>query len=1373
MSKCKITGKVLSVQLGREETRIALIAGGSEILHSVTLMTPTGAVEDGEIRNAEAVRDMLKKALRAPEFKRVRQAVFTLCTTQVITSDPQTVPDLPEAKLEKLVAANVDTYFPVDIQDYNVVWQVIGPKTSEGGLKEQEIKLWAVPKSILSRYYAVANAAGLSVAAVDYCGHSVATAVGASFAKPGKKAAKAQKGSVLSREITFGKKKETAEPAPASPVATEARTIPDTQLHISAEKDFVGMTFVQEGQVVMQRFIPCGANMTDVLGEVAMIGEYYRTLDAGRGSRIQGIISGGLAWDRQLTADLEDMLGVDLKVYEGKCDAQWVMCLGAGSTTLDFGLSSLNAPGKARKQVQSQIWQYALILAGGLALMGVILLTLSSRLAWNSNIKSLEAAQQTLAIRAQQTAGYADNYNNYASSFDSYSADWDTVFASLQTYNDNLVLVLEELEKVMPDKASVVNMQIAQDGMSVQFACEDKAVAAYLIMALRELQYADLTAISNLSGGGSGAATGYAPKSSGTTEAAPTEGSFDPALASDSAVMDLIAGELTEQELMELAFGMTDQEFALLEQVYGSLPINNYASLADLKSVNAQADAQKFFVQRTEALRTMLTGNPFAMNRFMNLMEEDFERDEEAILWWHILADLIALEKEGAFGNGSVDDIDSLREYIDILVSVLAKDETTLSATEQLICTDPVEEKWYVYYLEVQMGIRAEEPFVFLDMEKIVEDLLSGGFNTGDPTLDAKLNALISDEAWAKLEELTSAEGIAEMLDKFLTNGTTGDPDMDALIYSYLTTGTTGYDRLDQAIDEYIASGALDARMAQLLNSYLTTGTTGNATVDELVNRYLIAGTTGNAQIDAVIANYIASGDMDENIAVLFDKYLTAGTTGSPTVDLLIENYLAAGTTGNSMLDGAITRYLSSGRLDATLAQLLDKYASNGTTGVAAVDALIERYLVEGTTGNAALDAVIESYISTVAGSITSEQIAQLIKSYMETGSTGNKLYDILLTRYMTEGTTGNATLDAMIEAYLKGSEGGESGGFTEEQIKALLEKYMKEGTTGNPLYDSLIEKYINTGTTGVAELDALIESYMDTLLGAITEDEIKALLDNFLKDGTTGNHLYDKLINKYLRDGTTGIAKLDQLISDYFGSGDGSGETDSWKAMLEKFIKEGTTGNDWYDDLIMNYFKTGTTGNDALDAAIEACIDEMIASITAQELADMVNSYLSTGTTGNKLIDLVIWTYLENGTTNNQKLDALILNAITANLTQDMVEELVNKYLTSGTTGNALYDQLIKKYLETGTTGNSALDKLIKEYLTNAIVGGEITGDDLESLLGSLLGGTTGDGTQSADTRIFFTVSLAYNDNLKNAELIRKGLDYTDKIQKLEVEEE
>lgn len=971
MSKCKITGKVLAVQLGRDETQIALMGKGSEILHSVVLSTPAGAVEDGMIRNPDAVRGMLKSALNVPEFKRVRQAVFTLSTSQVIT-ETVTIPDLPVQKVEKLLQANVDTYFPVDMAEYQLVWQIIGPKNSDNGLKELAVQLWAVPTAMVSRYYHVANACGLSVEAIDYCGHSIATAVGASFARPGK--AKEHKKLNLNQEISFGRKKQEEAPAPAAAsVATETRTIPGTHLHISLESDLIGMTFVQDGQVVHQRFVQCGANPAFQFGEVAMMVEYFRSLEFGRGSAISGTVSGTLALDKHLTDELADTLGIDLDLFEGESDPRWAMCAGAVRTTLDFGVPALNRPGKARKQVESQLWQYALVLLGGAVLVAVVLYTLSSRLVWNSEINSLESTKQTLTIQAQKSAGYADNYKKYASLYDSYSADWDTVFNSLRTYNDNLVLMLEELENTLPENSSVVNLQIAADGMTVQFACETKEEAAYLIMALRELQYADLTSISNLSGGGAGPATSYGPVDSGIAdEDPPTEGSsFELTTEQLKTVISLVAAGVDE-EVMELAMNLTAEQVTQLVNAYGTQPETSYESLAALKEANDVT-----FTQRSNAADKLLTENVITMKRFVELLYEDSKSDPSLLVTPFLKhcnktgnSDIVLWMLEW-LSEGTVEDTDTALEYYQRSVDIIIHDEALLTCAEELFCTDSSMEQWYIYYLEVEMGLREELVFPYLNMDKVVEDLLTGGFNTGDAELDEKLNGIISDDVWELLDQLKNAGSD----DPTLPGGFTEEELMD-LLNKYLTEGTTGNE-------------ILDALITNLINNYITTGSTGYAQLDKLIEEYL-----KNIGGDDPSDPTLPGGFTEAEIAELVEKYLTTGTTGNDVLDGLVEKYLKTGTTGNDVLDGLIEDYLSSTAGKAMIEKLVQKYINSGTTGVDLLDQLIYKYSTTGTTGNAVLDALIKEYLNKYlndyinGGNTNGDDLSNLIGSLLG-GNTG------------------------------------------------------------------------------------------------------------------------------------------------------------------------------------------------------------------------------------------------------------------------------------------------------------------------------------------------------------------------------------------------
>ena len=1095
MSKCKITGKVLSIRIGREEIQVALIGGSDEVQYSTVVSTPLGAVEDGLIRNKEAVCAALRTALKAPEIKHIRRAVFSLCTSQIITETVVT-PDLPVARLEKLLQANVDMYFPVDMQDYQMVWQIIGPKVNDSGLKELSVQLWAVPNAMVATYYSVANACGLSVLAIDYCGHSVATAVGASFSRQ-TKAGKVKNKINWNQDISFGNKKKVEPTAATDTSSREIKQETETELYISLELDLLGMTFVQNKQVIFQRFIPCGVSPAYQFSELAMMLEYFYSLDGGRGDTIRGFVTGVLSADEQLVAELEDSIGISLAAFAPGYVPHWTICVGAAHTTLDFGNAALNRPTKNRKHVQTQIWQYALVLGSGLALIAVIMFTLSAKLVWDSDLKEMESQRQMLTVQAQLNTGKADRYNKYSKNYDNYSADWDSVFSSLWTYNNNLALVLQELEEALPENASVINLQIAADGITVELACENKEEAAYLIMALRKLKYVDLKSISNLSGGGSGPSTSFGP------EKAPTEGSSDLAIQEDSPLFKLIADELSQEELMELSASLTTEEIFLLEAVYGKQPETNYSSIEALKNGNAEMDQERFFEIRSNGLREMLTTNPFAINRFSKLLDDEFYRPkEEQYLLQYILADIFRLQDEGLFGDEATDAATTLKQ-MNALVDVLTKNAETLGHAEDLFATDKTMELWYVYYVELQLNMQQRVEYAYLDRDKVINDLLDGGFNTGDEILDGKLNGLISEETRTLLSSVGTEEGMTELMNKYLDEGTTGNTNADAIIETYLTTGTTGNARLDGIIEGYINDGAMDAKVGVLIDKYINEGTTGNSTVDTLAEQYFTKGTTGNPKLDAI-----------------FDKHIDS---------------------------------IVSGFTKEQVAELVDQYSTEGTTGNYLYDQLIDKYFTEGSTGNEKLDKLIEEYMNELEeenaqGGFTKEQVAELMNKYLEEGTTGNAMYDMLISKYITDGTTGNEQLDKLIDEYIASLKDNEDNGeITKGQLEMMLEKYMAEGTTGNALYDTMIEKYFKEGTTGNKQLDDMMDSCINDYLNSdavnsITRVELDQLLDSYIAKGTTGNKVYDFMIDKYLSQGTTGNSKIDGLIKEYLKDISGNG---------------------------------------------------------------------------------------------------------------------------------------------------------------------------------------------------------------------------------------
>lgn len=465
MSKQKLSGRALVVQITEREIRIAQMTLGSDaISEQVILPTPPNAVEDGQLVGLDALHDAMEPVLRQGLFRRCRKVVFSLCSTQII-SESVTVPAVKkQQRLGQMLLANMDEYFPIDPGEYQLSWESVGEETREDA-RLLRVQLWAVPRAMLHRYYALANSMGLSVAAVDFCGHSHATAVDADFALP--KHAK-----------------------------SSADTDDGVCLYINAESELLLLTFVHNGQVKLQRLLQRGYSQQDDLNEAGIVLDYFSAMP-GRARLTSAVLSGGQAKEAGLAPALASLLNVPVEMAETDYGAQWLLCQGAALTALDFGDQELNHITGARAPI-NRAWQYGLVFLGGAALTASVLLLLTSKLSWSTELDGLRAQQDRLTALAQQNAGCAENYHNYSSMYDAYSADWDTVFDSVRTYNDNLELVLGELEAKLPKKSTVTALSTTELCLAAQVAFQSKEDAAYFLVALRDVPFMTLNTVSSL-----------------------------------------------------------------------------------------------------------------------------------------------------------------------------------------------------------------------------------------------------------------------------------------------------------------------------------------------------------------------------------------------------------------------------------------------------------------------------------------------------------------------------------------------------------------------------------------------------------------------------------------------------------------------------------------------------------------------------------------------------------------------------------------------------------------------------------------------------------------------------------------------------------
>ena len=814
----RISGRAFVILLEREEIRIAQMNLGAsvpQIQETMVLPTPEGAVEDGFILQAEPLRDCLRSALTAPELKRTRKVVFSLCSTQVL-SVVTTIPAVADRQVEKLVNANMDIYFPVDVKDYHLVWTPVGVETNEDGTDVRSIQLWAVPNALLVRYYHLANELGLSVEAIDYCGNSFVSMVGASFANTASARQPAVKRLALPKRSTEKKKAgrrlqsgnrrrgneaERVEIAAATAVLEPPEPDGgDTMLYLLAEPDFLLMTFVRDGQVKLQRMIQQGGAFSEELSEIQMAMEFYDSMADNRYRSVQAALYGSLASNPEYVQQMEFAVGTSIQVWDGQPGPEWCLCLGASKTKLDFGVPAMNQPRSSI--IASQALQYGLVLGGGLLLAGSLVLTFGSRAVWGSTISGLEANRDSLQLQAAQGAGNAQRYYDYETAYNNYSSDWDALFNSLRTYNDNLVLILDELETLLPSTTSVTEIGIAEEGLALQLACQSKEEAAYVILTLRyNQQYGSLNSVSDLTVGpgvsalsvlpslaaqtGAGTADGQdqanadsnseAGTTEGTTEAPPPEGSqYD--LASLLEIMQqamqgsgstdymtilayaLEKGLITEGDLRSAIENLTPEQLAALESVYGVNTDTTY-TLDELLETATLA-------QREAALRTMLTEDPMAVYLFAEVFQEDMQRPAGTEILFAIIYDDLWSNSD-TFMNLMNGDLEAVQEAVPTMLDILTKNEETVSATEELIQTNQSLSEKLAYYLALEMGLdpnpstspgTGEETGNTgtggntgsgnagnIDVGQIIDDIINGTVPTDDEALNDALSSLAPD----------------------------------------------------------------------------------------------------------------------------------------------------------------------------------------------------------------------------------------------------------------------------------------------------------------------------------------------------------------------------------------------------------------------------------------------------------------------------------------------------------------------------------------------------------------------------------------------------------------------------------------------------
>lgn len=162
---------MISIETGIQWTKVALVdyrKKNPPVHEAFAFRTPEHAVEDGYIRDKDSLARALKEELVRRQILE-RDVVFTLSSSKVVTREV-VIPYVKDNKIKGIIDAQSRDYFPMDISGYTISYSKMDV-VEDDGKKQLKLLLVAIPDNLLGNYVSFAQLAGLKVETFDYIGN--------------------------------------------------------------------------------------------------------------------------------------------------------------------------------------------------------------------------------------------------------------------------------------------------------------------------------------------------------------------------------------------------------------------------------------------------------------------------------------------------------------------------------------------------------------------------------------------------------------------------------------------------------------------------------------------------------------------------------------------------------------------------------------------------------------------------------------------------------------------------------------------------------------------------------------------------------------------------------------------------------------------------------------------------------------------------------------------------------------------------------------------------------------------------------------------------------------------------------------------------
>ncbi|MBR4586757.1 MAG: pilus assembly protein PilM [Lachnospiraceae bacterium] len=507
-----MAGKVVSIEIGNALTKVALVdykAKNTKVYNAFVFATPEGTIDDGYIKNSEEFCETLSSKLAEYSIGE-RRVVFAVSSSKIANREVS-LPYVSKDKIMSMVRANATDYFPVDIKNYHLSYQML-EKVITKEERSMKLLLLAAPLDLLETYFDLAKVMGFQLQSIDYAGNAIVQAT-----KNLKKTETNvcihlnEKNSIISimengvlalqRSVAYG-----------SDVAIDAMLNIDKYRYddsmnrekiqqILLEKQMIDTVMPENDDVAYT-----DADMTEderdrakvtssfryLIGNVTRVLDYYMTKTAG--ARVDVIYISGLGSEyKGLRELLSFEIGSQVKafkdvegiIYSGSNDVMTslpVMIVAIGASKDPMNLMPTEFAQKTSKKIS--LVGPAAVLIGGIAIAIALI-------AYGTIAKGIEQKnKEDLQAKKEKMQEYVKIKENYDSSKGVYD-NVMTLYGQTQNMNEYLVDFIEELEEKMPESFVAMSLSASSSSVSMSVTCNTYTDAAEVIQQLRKFETLD------------------------------------------------------------------------------------------------------------------------------------------------------------------------------------------------------------------------------------------------------------------------------------------------------------------------------------------------------------------------------------------------------------------------------------------------------------------------------------------------------------------------------------------------------------------------------------------------------------------------------------------------------------------------------------------------------------------------------------------------------------------------------------------------------------------------------------------------------------------------------------------------------------------